>query len=142
MKSPQTDGNLLKYDFSKSLIRNFGERAQGPLHRWPNPFNTYWSKSITFDYAEYCLGLTNRRKLPDDEIHILFPHYHYSPETSSFSSFIAFICSPVGEKVKMRNLRCMNFSQVIIFDMVQSITVKRSKTLMTNTWAMTNLSIK
>lgn len=108
----------------KSLIRNFGERAQSPLYRWPNPFHMYWSKSISFDCKEYCLGLTNRRKLPEDEIHILFAHYHNSPEKSSFSSFIAFTCLPLGEKVNLRNLRYINFSQVIIFDVVQSITCK------------------
>ena len=68
---------MLKYDLrkkKKSLLRNFGEKAQGSWYRWSNPFHMYLSKSISFDCAEYCLVLTKRRKLPEGKIHILFVH--------------------------------------------------------------------
>ena len=61
----------LKKKKKKSLLRNFGEKAQASWYRWSNPFHMYLSKSISFDCGEYCLGLTKRRKLPEGEIHIL-----------------------------------------------------------------------
>lgn len=66
---------MLKYDLKKkSLLRNFGEKAQGSWYRWSSPLHMYLSKSISFDCVEYCLGLSKRRKLPEGEIHILFVH--------------------------------------------------------------------
>lgn len=125
VKSPRTKLKSVETAFLFCLLRNLGETAQDPLYRWLSPFHMYWSKSITFDCRAYCLGLSNRRKFPEGEIHILFAHYHSSPEKPSFLSFIACTCLPLGEKVKLRNLRCIHFSLAIIFDTVQSITCKR-----------------
>ena len=60
--------NMIKK--KKSLLRNFGEKAQGSWY----PFHMFLSKSISLDCGEYCLGLTKRRTLPEGEIHILFAH--------------------------------------------------------------------